>query len=67
MVCYLTTLFLGKPPEGSFPVFSANSFSRSLHLALFEAAEEGKCSPRKNVREAIVDLWAACKLSLMQN
>ena len=37
MVSFLTTLFLGKPPGSSLPVFSAHS----LMLASLESGEEG--------------------------
>ena len=41
MVSYLTTLFLGKPPGGNLPVFSAHSFAINSQLALLESVEEG--------------------------
>ena len=41
MVSFLTTLFLGKPPGGSLPVFSAHLFARNRQLALLQSVEEG--------------------------
>ena len=55
MVSYLTTLFLGKPPVGSLPVLSANSFASNQQLAHLESAEEGNYFPRKNVPDARID------------
>ena len=56
---YLTSLFLGKSPEGSLSVFSACSFASNWQLTFLQSAEEGGCLPWKNVPDTRVNLWAA--------
>ena len=55
----LTTLFLGKVYQGSFPEFSAHSFASNQQLALLESAKEGNYFLRTNVPNAMVHFEAA--------
>ena len=48
MVSKLTTLFLGKPPRGSLPVFSAQSYMPVTdNLLLLNQQKRGKISMKK--------------------
>ena len=55
MVSYLTTLFLGKPPGGSFPLLSAHSVTSNSQLVFLESAEEGNYFPQKKVLDTRID------------
>ena len=56
----MVTLFLGKPPRDSLPVFTSHSFTSNLQLALLESAEERQTFPQNNVPDRRVDLGTAC-------
>ena len=57
---YLTTLFLGKPPRGSLPVYSALSFASNWQLALVEPGKGENLFPHKNVPDPRFDLKTTC-------
>ena len=54
-----TTLYLGKPPGGSLPVFKNHCFASNWLLAILESAEEKK-KTRKNVLDMRVNLGKVC-------
>ena len=60
MVSYLTTLFLGKPPRGSLPVFSTFLLPVTDNLLFIESPEEAKKCSTKELPDARVDLRATC-------